>query len=241
MVLLFIFPQVCKQYNGYLFYEAKDKKIDLECQGLSLVNNTTLYSYDAIANDVWSLGVVLINLVSGRNPWKQANLQDPAFASYVNEPRKFFRTILPDISKSLESILRRIFCLDPVKRISLTELRTMILGCRSFTNVVPKITTHFTKLHSSPQQSSMLECSKSFESTVMTYIGNYIDDGSSISTESPCYSGYSSSSNTTFEEDLQSPIDGFYNKQSCFTTNETKELLFNPYRTIVKSNYMQSV
>lgn len=155
----------------------------IECQGIELNNNNSdnklaVKPYDTRTNDVWSLGVILINLVSGRNPWKQANLNDSAFAAYVKQPRRFFRTILPSISKSLDRILIRIFCLDPTKRITLSELRNMILGCRSFTTSAktPTVDTSDTNKPMTPQSSQEIQCSKSFESTVMAYIGDYIDD-----------------------------------------------------------------
>jgi hypothetical protein len=126
------------------------------------------------------LGVILINLVSGRTPWKQANSQDSAFAAYVKQPRRFFRTILPGISKTLDRILIRIFCLDPAKRITLSELRNMILGCRSFTSssatAPTPINTNKPVTPPPSQQEEKIQCSDSFESTVMAYIGDYIDD-----------------------------------------------------------------
>jgi serine/threonine protein kinase len=148
----------------------------LECQGITTYSSSTQY-YDTLANDVWSLGVILINLVSGRNPWKVANLQDPAFAAFVKQPRRFFRTILPGISKSLDRILIRIFCLNPDKRITLHELRNMVLGCRSFTcderNSDKPITPP-----SSQQQNTfgILQCSESLASTMIAYIGDYTDN-----------------------------------------------------------------
>ncbi|KAF9183880.1 hypothetical protein BGZ49_004487, partial [Haplosporangium sp. Z 27] len=62
-----------------------------ECQG---GYNEPVKSYDSAANDVWSLGVILINLVFGRNPWKQAWLKDETFAAYA-ENNDFLKTILP--------------------------------------------------------------------------------------------------------------------------------------------------
>jgi serine/threonine protein kinase len=161
----------------------------LECQGLSLSTLSKAYnSYDALANDIWSLGIILINLVTGRNPWKQANLQDPAFSAYVKQPRRFFRAILPGISRSFDRILIRIFCLDPAKRITLPELRNMLLGCRSFTTNHTTVTTTeptvdkpVTPPSSQKQQQDdedLVQCSKSYESTVMAYIGDYVDEES---------------------------------------------------------------
>ena len=91
--------------------------------------------YSSPANDVWSLGVVLVNLVCGRNPWKKASPEDPTFKAYLKDPN-FLSSILP-ISSELESILGRIFDCNPARRITLTELREAILRCEHFTAPVP--------------------------------------------------------------------------------------------------------
>ncbi|GAN08678.1 protein kinase [Mucor ambiguus] len=109
-----------------------------ECQGATAAQPTytnpeqPLKGYSTQKNDIWSLGVILINLTAGRNPWKQATVKNSTFAAYVRNPRHFFRTILPCISEELERILLRIFCLNPARRISLPELRLYIQKCQSF-------------------------------------------------------------------------------------------------------------
>ncbi|KAI9304454.1 kinase-like domain-containing protein [Cunninghamella echinulata] len=104
-----------------------------ECQSGMIRNNRRLKGYSTQQNDIWSLGVILINFAAGRNPWKQANMQDATFAAYVQKPKHFFKRILPGISDELDRILSRIFCLDPALRISLPELRILIQKCHSFT------------------------------------------------------------------------------------------------------------
>ncbi|KAI9020751.1 kinase-like domain-containing protein, partial [Phycomyces nitens] len=104
-----------------------------ECQGSALQSIGKMKGYDTKQNDIWSLGVILVNFVAGRNPWKRASMDDPTFAAFVNNPHTFFETILPCISDELTPILRRLFCLDPTRRISLQELRLSIIRCRTFT------------------------------------------------------------------------------------------------------------
>ncbi|KAI8080852.1 kinase-like domain-containing protein [Gilbertella persicaria] len=171
---------VSKQFNcGSLFYFSP------ECQGKRIVDSNReepVDDYDTFANDVWSLGVILINLVFGRNPWKQATLKDSAFASYVKHPCHFFRTLFPTISRGLDRILIRTFCLDPSKRITLSELQNMILTCHSFTTLTSKdetptkLITPPPSLHSLSEQKIQLEFTDSFESTMIAYIGDYADD-----------------------------------------------------------------
>lgn len=88
--------------------------------------------YASAPNDVWSLGVILVNLTCGRNPWKKASPEDSTFRAFLKDS-KFLSTILP-ISMELNAILRRVFECDPHKRISLQELRALIVAC-------PRLTT----------------------------------------------------------------------------------------------------
>ncbi|KAG0281492.1 hypothetical protein BGZ96_001113 [Linnemannia gamsii] len=102
-----------------------------ECQG-GYVERVT--SFDSAANDVWSLGVILINLVFGRNPWKQACPRDETFSAFVLN-NDFLQTILP-MSDELNEIIKSVFCLNPRKRLSLPEFARRVQGCSSFTTAV---------------------------------------------------------------------------------------------------------
>ena len=100
----------------------------IECQGDDLANRA---GYATAPNDIWALGVVLINIAAGRNPWRQACLEDETFRAYLAD-RNYLYKILP-ISKELNGILKRIFCIDPKRRIGLDELEASIRKCRYFT------------------------------------------------------------------------------------------------------------
>lgn len=76
--------------------------------------------------------MILVNLTCGRNPWKRASPEDTTFRAFLQDP-KFLRSILP-LSPELDSILHRVFECDPLKRISLHELRRLIVAC-------PRLTT----------------------------------------------------------------------------------------------------
>lgn len=90
-------------------------------------------SYASAPNDVWSLGVILVNLTCGRNPWKRACYEDSTFRAYMRD-RDFLKTILP-VSPQLTAILNRVFEVDPSKRATLQELKEMILACDRFTTL----------------------------------------------------------------------------------------------------------
>ncbi|WVW79252.1 hypothetical protein I302_101219 [Kwoniella bestiolae CBS 10118] len=98
-----------------------------ECQG-GLFER--LESYSTETNDIWSLGVILVNLTCGRNPWRQACPNDETFRAYVHNP-DFLRTILP-ISRATNRILKGLFALEPRDRTPLKVLREQILRVETF-------------------------------------------------------------------------------------------------------------
>jgi serine/threonine protein kinase len=75
-------------------------------------------------NDIWSLGVILVNLTCGHNPWKQACPNDETFRAYLSNP-DFLRSILP-VSKQCNDLLKRIFALNPASRISIKDLKAEV-------------------------------------------------------------------------------------------------------------------
>jgi len=88
--------------------------------------------YYCAPNDVWSLGVVLVNLTCGRNPWKQASQDDHTYQAFIRKPG-FLKSILPLLSDELNDILGLIFTPNPDTRITLSELKARILACSRFT------------------------------------------------------------------------------------------------------------
>ncbi|KAL5002340.1 kinase-like domain-containing protein [Aspergillus recurvatus] len=99
-----------------------------ECQQ---PNPRPMSYYQSAPNDVWSLGVILVNLTCGRNPWKRASVEDSTFRAYLKDPF-FLKSILP-LSDEMVCILSRIFEPNPSKRITIPELRQIILECPRFT------------------------------------------------------------------------------------------------------------
>ncbi|TVY17397.1 Negative regulator of sexual conjugation and meiosis [Lachnellula arida] len=87
-------------------------------------------SYRCAPNDIWSLGVILVNLTCGRNPWKQASEEDSTYRAFKKD-RNFLKSILP-LSDELNDILGMVFESDPQKRITVSELKHFIFHCPGF-------------------------------------------------------------------------------------------------------------
>ncbi|KAI0694226.1 kinase-like domain-containing protein [Cytidiella melzeri] len=82
-------------------------------------------------SDIWALGIIFTNMVTGRNPWTRATTRDAHFSHYIQDPDGFIRDLLK-MSASAGEIFKRIFTFDPVQRISLAELREAILAIDTF-------------------------------------------------------------------------------------------------------------
>ncbi|KAJ3077047.1 hypothetical protein HDU98_009448 [Podochytrium sp. JEL0797] len=87
--------------------------------------------YSPLKNDVWSLGVILINLIFARNPWhspkdafcstKYLLLQQPALMEEFGLTQEF------------DQVLRRCFDPNPETRCGVLELRDLVWNIPSFT------------------------------------------------------------------------------------------------------------
>ncbi|EFP87413.1 uncharacterized protein PGTG_13641 [Puccinia graminis f. sp. tritici CRL 75-36-700-3] len=77
-----------------------------ECLG-SL--DTSLCFYNTFANNIWSLGFVLMNLLGSARPWREARSDDPHFRTFVAQDTTFFNPI----GKSFEySFILKMLCLE---------------------------------------------------------------------------------------------------------------------------------
>lgn len=70
-------------------------------------------------------------MTCGRNPWKQATLTDDTFRAFAHDPN-FLRKILP-VSQPTNELLKKVFCLNPNHRMSISELRDSISKIKTFT------------------------------------------------------------------------------------------------------------
>ncbi|CZR61776.1 related to VHS1-protein kinase involved in G1/S transition [Phialocephala subalpina] len=125
-------------------------------------------SYRCAPNDVWSLGVILVNLTCGRNPWKQASVEDSTYKAFTRN-RDFLKTILP-LSDEVNDILGMIFESDPRERINVSQLKQLIYQCSSFSAPVQQALP-------TPPQSPCSYTEDIFENS-LSDDGSVSDDGS---------------------------------------------------------------
>ena len=94
-------------------------------------NDNNIYRFfDAERNDIWALGVIFANVLSGRLPWGRASEDDDNYLRHLRHPH-FLRQILP-ISLEANYILQRIFHPSVEFTPSLDDVREMLLKVDTF-------------------------------------------------------------------------------------------------------------
>ncbi|RLV93058.1 Serine/threonine-protein kinase SKS1 [Spathaspora sp. JA1] len=142
----------CNACRGSSFYMAPERTtnfnthrtvrnlVDLSQYHSIEINNTTVNESNSkylptLAGDIWSLGVLFINITCSRNPWPIAsfnNSHNDVFKSYIlNNNKDILASILP-ISKQFNRLLDMIFQLNPNDRISLPHLYQQVIKCNFF-------------------------------------------------------------------------------------------------------------
>ncbi len=108
----------------------------LQKEGLTQYIGTPVYAapeilkqqpYGGTAVDVFSIGVVLFVMLTGRYPFKWAHEQDESYKPLSEGKYEKFWTIFEKMSKmelsaEVKQLLNRMFCMDSKERIHLEEI-----------------------------------------------------------------------------------------------------------------------
>ncbi|KAF5377143.1 hypothetical protein D9757_008795 [Collybiopsis confluens] len=80
--------------------------------------------------DLWALGVILINIVARRNPWRSATLNDVGFKAYLKHPEYLHKVL--DISAEVAELLSEMFTLDLSQRLHIWQIRDRVMAIEKF-------------------------------------------------------------------------------------------------------------
>lgn len=80
--------------------------------------------------DIWSLGIILVNLVTGRRPWKTARASNVDFRAFLEDEDYLYNTF--PISWALNQVLKWILCPNPMDRPQILQIRQTILNMDTF-------------------------------------------------------------------------------------------------------------
>lgn len=158
----------CNACRGSSFYMAPERIVNFNTNKLvrSLVDMDQFQTgpsatlelnakyFPTLAGDIWSLGVLFINITCARNPWPVANINDrhEVFSSYILQNKNILQSILP-ILRQFNLLLNEIFNLNPSLRIPLPQLAAKIKQVDFFYDKVEyneQLCTPPTELKSSP-------------------------------------------------------------------------------------------
>jgi serine/threonine protein kinase len=149
--------------------------------------------YRCAPNDVWSLGVILVNLTFGRNPWRQASWDDATYNAFLKNP-DFLKTIL-NPSDELNIILQMIFQPDPELRITVPELRLMIQRLPGFYSSPSSPRTYRTQITNNLSNDSGYSASSQYVASPFRSSSSSHD--SAIYIEDDCSSTHNGTTNST--------------------------------------------
>jgi serine/threonine protein kinase len=206
-------------------------------------------SYRCAPNDIWSLGVILVNLTCGRNPWKQASAEDSTYKAFTRNP-EFLKTILP-LSDELNDILGMIFARNPEERITIGQLKYRISQCTSFS--APLQAQQLPTPPQSPCQVAFEpECSSpspisfdcSDDGSISSDEGSLISSCSTLSDNTDSDSGYESMESEPFEPvdpavgqpKVQRPVESTPFSHQAYVLPSQQEYNGNPYGVPSKPN-----
>ena len=85
--------------------------------------------YSTAANDVWSMAIILINMLTGKNPWREPCYKDKHFSMHFSEQKdvdSFEKEF--GFHPDLVAILRQAFDLDPFQRPTAREFGEMVMA-----------------------------------------------------------------------------------------------------------------
>lgn len=92
---------------------------------------TNLLPYDAAASDTWSLGILLLALMFGRNPWQESSAADAAYTEFKRNPYMLKEQLFPELSMAAYKLLKSALATDGSERISVSEFKQQFLAIDS--------------------------------------------------------------------------------------------------------------
>ncbi|SJL03456.1 uncharacterized protein ARMOST_06811 [Armillaria ostoyae] len=110
---------------------------DFMCGTLAYMSPEVIDEYDIYEryssrhNDIWALGIIFVNLVTGHRPWKRAKSSDSQFRAYCDSPEEYFLNEFA-ISSGSHNIVNSMLAIEPLGRLSLRTVRNLVANVDTF-------------------------------------------------------------------------------------------------------------
>jgi len=92
-------------------------------------------------SDVWALGVILINMIFGQNPWSSADMENPTFNMFIRKDANVLQRKL-GLSDEFNRVVKRMFSKNVYDRYSLDELRAEVNRIEVFTDFSKRVNNY---------------------------------------------------------------------------------------------------
>ncbi|KAI9620385.1 hypothetical protein KEM48_008172 [Puccinia striiformis f. sp. tritici PST-130] len=117
---------------GMAAWEASGKLLETSCGSPHYASPEIVagINYHGSSSDIWSCGVILFALLTGRLPFDDENVSD-----LLTKVRIGVFNMPPDISGPVQDLIRRMLTVDPMKRLTMEEIQAHPW----FTRITPKL------------------------------------------------------------------------------------------------------
>ena len=102
----------------------------IELTGLECWTSDKRNPYDARQMDIWALGIILFNMVTGCSAWEAALPSEKGFKAFIDDEEYLFYS--SSISEPLSALLKWILHPVPSERLSLAAIRQIVLEIDTF-------------------------------------------------------------------------------------------------------------
>ncbi|KAI8372285.1 kinase-like domain-containing protein [Choanephora cucurbitarum] len=100
-------------------------------------------AYDAAASDIWSLGILLLALLFGKNPWNEATEEDMGFAEFKRNPAYLAHSLFPRLShECTRFLLDHVLCVNPSDRCDIQTMKKAFMNLSQLTVMPVDIIPH---------------------------------------------------------------------------------------------------
>ncbi|CAH6722015.1 serine/threonine-protein kinase Vhs1p [[Candida] jaroonii] len=133
----------CNSCRGSSFYMAPERIVNytkndyihsiMDLNEYSKREDDLMY-FPTLKGDIWSIGILIINITCARNPWPNSSIvpnNNDVFQTYIYNNKSILKKILP-ISMEFNSLLNKIFKLNPNERVDLKQLYNDIINVDFF-------------------------------------------------------------------------------------------------------------
>jgi len=122
-------------------YDDEDEDSDDNYYGGKRRNEKTGLECNSKGSDVWALGVILINMIFGQNPWSSADMENPTFNMFIRKDPDVLQRKL-GLSDEFNRVVKRMFSKNVFDRYSLDELRQEVNRIEVFTDFSKRVSNY---------------------------------------------------------------------------------------------------